>query len=375
MRILHIVRSLNVGGIERLVADLALEQKRTGAVVGVMTVKEIGVVGDQLQANGIHVLCCRISPTNLGLLRWARQLNKYLRKNRPDVIIEHSNLHGIVALALRSIRGIVLVSVIHNVYASCRMGFLKQLLLRRIYLRYWPVLATVSESVRQHEHSRYGTPLKRMKVIPNGIVTSEFEQTTKTDAASAAIERRFIVGSVGRLCEQKDFSLMLEAWCRFRKVFHNESSELQIAGDGFLRRDLEERISSLGLNSSVRLLGQRADVAAVLRGFSVFLTTSKYEGHPIAVLEAMAAGLPVVGFDVAGIRDVLKDHVNGLLVAERNPQGIVEALVALAGDPGLRKRLGHAGREIASERYSIQACRLAYDQISAEQKQGLQTTQ
>jgi glycosyltransferase involved in cell wall biosynthesis len=161
-------------------------------------------------------------------------------------------------------------------------------------------------------------------------------------------EGEVLVVSVGRLKYPKDTRTLLEAAARIPGEWR-----LEVVGDGPERAALEQ----LATDVRIRLVGERDDVPALLARSSVFVLSSRSEGLPLSVIEAMAAGLPVVASDVGGLRELVEHEVTGLLVAPGNVDALAEALGRLVADPGLRRRMGDAGRARAELLFDLPAFR------------------
>jgi glycosyltransferase involved in cell wall biosynthesis len=176
-----------------------------------------------------------------------------------------------------------------------------------------------------------------------------------------------VVGTIGRLSEQKGHRYLLEAAPAL--LASRPTTRLVIVGDGDRMEALRAQAATLGVTSRVTFAGHRADVPAVLGALDVFCISSTYEGTPLALFEAMAAGKAIVSTAVDGCREVLEDAVTGLLVPPRDPAALSAALGRVLDDEGMRRRLGENARA-ASTRYDIRACVAAmeslYDEVLAE---------
>jgi glycosyltransferase involved in cell wall biosynthesis len=156
--------------------------------------------------------------------------------------------------------------------------------------------------------------------------------------------------SVGRLRAPKDFLTLVRAMA----ALEPGSAGLRIAGDGPERAALADEVARLGLESTVELLGTRTDVAELLAGADVFVLSSDSEGLPMSVLEAMAAGLPVVASAVGGVPEAVRDGETGTLVPPGDSAALAHALRRLVSDPALRDRLGEAGRRRVEREFSLE---------------------
>lgn len=368
MNILHITLGLGRGGIERLICDLSQVQIHQGHHVRVLTVRGGGDLDQELRQAGAIVDCYGIRKEHWRrqILPWCLWLRGYLRRCKIDAVIEHVGLHGYVSWACASVAVPYMVVVIHNTY---QRGFFRRLQHRfynRIFLNRYSHLIAVSESVRKHDVNNFGVPSDRIKVIHNGIVIDRFKLPVptlkeKSQLLGATLEEdEIIVGTVGMLRPQKNHELMLRAWAKLVSKC-SVPLKLIIVGGGYERENLEKQRDSLGLTDSVFFLGTRTDVPSLLKCFDILLMSSKYEGHPVGTLEAMASGLPVVATRVAGLRDVIQDGINGFLVEPENPEALVEGLEKLIFNVDLRGSMGRAGQRFVEEHFSIQQCARLYE--------------
>jgi glycosyltransferase involved in cell wall biosynthesis len=190
-------------------------------------------------------------------------------------------------------------------------------------------------------------------VIPNAVDVEGAPRSRR------AVRDRPRILSVGRLKAPKDFPTLVRALGDLRP----DSFEAVIVGDGPDRQLLEEEIHELGLEDRVSLAGERRDVPELLAGADVFVLPSRSEGHPVSVLEAMAAGIPVVASRVGGVPEQVSDGETGLLVEPGDPTELAAALRRLTADPRLRRRLGAAGRVRAEQAFDLDAFRRAHVEV------------
>lgn len=155
---------------------------------------------------------------------------------------------------------------------------------------------------------------------------------------------------IGELNSNKNQSLLIDAWKYVRQELPN--ARLLFVGEGELRIPLMKRVFTEGLWTAVHFLGYRTDIPRLLARANVVTLVSKREGLPRCLMEAMAAGKPVVATDVRGSRDLVKDGVNGFLVPLGKPRLLARALVRVLGDKELAARMGQAGTEMIRE-YSL----------------------
>jgi glycosyltransferase involved in cell wall biosynthesis len=211
---------------------------------------------------------------------------------------------------------------------------------------------TVSEDLRQHLVQE-GFSADAVGVIYNGIDVG----ARGNGSSSSTIREQFnvspsalMVGSVGRLDAVKDLGTLLKAIADVRR---NHPAELIIIGDGPERGRLQAASVEYGLEHHVHFLGYRSDARDWLAACDVYVNTSISEGISLTILEAMAAGLPVIATRVGGTPEIL-DAACGILVPARNPQAVAAALVQLAREPERRRKLGHAARVRVEERFTLE---------------------
>lgn len=207
----------------------------------------------------------------------------------------------------------------------------------------------------------YGLPAERITVIPNGVDLRPF------DAAAADRERRreavrsrlglardaVVAGAVGRLSPEKNFPLLVEAARRVRRE-SGTPVHVVVAGDGPERDRLAASIRRSGLGGTVTLAGASDDVPTLMTCFDLFAQTSETEGLPNAVMEAMAASLPVAATRVGGTAELVDDGASGLLVPPGDAEAMAGAIDRLARDPSMRARLGRRGRERIEADFTVE---------------------
>jgi glycosyltransferase involved in cell wall biosynthesis len=230
----------------------------------------------------------------------------------------------------------------------------------------------VSGSTREFLVRERHVPAARVRLIWNGAPLDEFAPVARESAAAARrslgiAEDALVVGTIGRLNEQKGHRYLVEAAPALLRP--RPSAHVLIVGDGDQMPALKARVEALDLGARVTFAGHRTDVPALLGAIDVFAISSTYEGTPLALFEAMAAGKTIVSTAVDGCREVLEDGVTGMLVPARDPAALAAALGRALDDPALRQRLADAARA-ASTRYDIRTCVASmeslYDEVLSE---------
>lgn len=195
-----------------------------------------------------------------------------------------------------------------------------------------------------------------VRLVPNGVDLREFE-------GPALKEGPFRFLFAGRHEPQKGLDILLSAVARARDLLEGPFL-LELAGEGSLTSRLRDESKALGLDGVVRFLGplSRRDLVASFRRADVFVLPSRFEGFPVAILEAWAAGLPVVATAVGGIPDICTPET-AILVRKEDPEALAQAMADLFQDSGKRASLGESGRRVAAERFSWDAIAREYERV------------
>jgi glycosyltransferase involved in cell wall biosynthesis len=253
--------------------------------------------------------------------------------------------------------------VLHEHFADPRMPSYQGLADRLLRDRTDGAIA-VSRSTREFLVKERHVPEERVRLIWNGAPLDEFapvprERARRVRRELGIADDALVVGTIGRLNAQKGHRFLLEAAARLLPP--RPIARVLIAGDGDLMGELRAQAAALGIAERVVFAGHRTDVPDLLGALDVFCISSLYEGTPLALFEAMAAGKAIVSTSVDGCREVLEDGVTGLLVSPADAPALGAALDRVLGDPALREALGrHA--HAASRRYDVRAC---VDQMQA----------
>jgi glycosyltransferase involved in cell wall biosynthesis len=201
----------------------------------------------------------------------------------------------------------------------------------------------------------FGVPREHMSYIANGVDTQRFQPGDLPFS-----RREPIVLCVARLVEDKDHVCLLNAFARVRE--HMPAARLRLVGEGPLEAKLRARMAETPLAGSVELLPATTDVAACCRSAGAFALSSRQEGTPNVLLEAMACGLPAVATRVGGIPFLLQEE-NGLMVPAGDARSLAEGILRLLRDPELAQRMGTAGRERVERDFSLSAMIAAYEEL------------
>jgi glycosyltransferase involved in cell wall biosynthesis len=376
MHVVHIIPSLHVGGAElallRLIGHGVADQVDADHGANrvrhtVISMTPLGSLGREFAAARIPVVWLDFSKRPL---RSFASLCLWLRRHRPDVVntwMYHADVLGGLAARLCGI-----LAVVWGVRSTSVGGVLPHWRLRILCRlsalmshRVPSAIVCVAEAARL-SHIAFGYRADRMHVIANGFDVQALNPN-QVDAAAARVLHGFapehiVVGHVGRYCNEKDHVGFLKA---ARLALDREPAlRFVMAGRAVSPSNpvLQRTLDELGLNGFVRLLGERPDVAAVLRSFGMFCLSSTFEGFPNVLGEAMAMALPCVSTDAGDARVLVGDTAE--IVPISDPQAMANALLALARlTPEQRAQRGAAARTRIVNHYTVELMRQQFEAV------------
>jgi glycosyltransferase involved in cell wall biosynthesis len=343
------------GGAERHLLEMWRRIDRERFDVHIAVLKREGAFTPQAEALGLPIHDLGVGQRlydGAGLLGFAR-LVAVVSSFRPDVI--HGYLFGpnlFAALAGR-LCGVPVIAVAKRNVDAFETP--RQVFIQRFAHRLATHVTAVSEEVAASSVA-LGVPRSRITVIPNGVDVARFDGLDSAGDGLGLPGRPAgvpLIGSVGCLAPRKDYGTLLRALALL--AGRGRDFRCAIAGDGPERAALEAQAREAGLASRIAFLGERGDVDRLLPAFDVFTLSSREEGIPNALLEAMAAARPCVATRVGGNAEVLEDGRTGWLVPPRDPEALAAALGTALAHPGAAKSRGLAAREAMIRDRSIDA--------------------
>lgn len=350
-RILHLITRLPIGGAERLLVDVVRRLDPIRYESAVCCIQARGELAAELERAGVPVFCLDRMQSKRFDWRAIADLARLLRRERISLVhshLYHANLYGRLAA---SVAGVPAVATVHNVYTRRK---LHRRLLNKWLSRITVRVIAVSEDVRDDLVEYDGIDPGRIVTIHNGIDLSRIETPMTRQEARERLgipDAALAIGCVGRLEEQKGHRFLLDA-CAALKKDPGFAFPLRmiLAGDGRLRKELENHAIAVGVAPWTSFLGARHDIADILKALDIFAMPSLWEGLSVAMLEAMAAGLPIVISDVGGVSKALGNDEYGLKVPPGDATALATALRLLCQQPERRRALGvSARRRVAAE--------------------------
>ena len=352
IRVLYVVNDFVAGGAERHLIELWRRIDREAFDVTVACFRLEGPFAAEALSLGWPIVPLGMTRRiyDLAGVRGLLRLVGLIRSFRPDVVHGYlfgPNLFAALAGRLCGVKAVVVAKRNVDAFESPR-----QIAVQRLAHRLATHVTAVSETVADSSVA-LGVPRARITVIPNGVDVGRFSGHAVDRARLGVNGGLPVVGSVGCLAARKDYGTLLEALALLR--VRGRDVQAVLVGDGKDRPELEARAKTLGIADRVRFLGERSDIPALLPAMDVFALSSREEGIPNALLEAMAAARPSVATAVGGTPEVMTDGETGWLVPPRSPEAMAAALEQALGDPAEATRRGAAARRAAEEKLSIDA--------------------
>jgi glycosyltransferase involved in cell wall biosynthesis len=360
LKIAHVLSSFHTGGQERIALDLAIQQHAAGHQVCAISLAPLpeGPNGAAFRAAGIRTQTVAKRKGGVDVTLPFR-LAAFLVQRGADVVHTH-NPHALVYGAPAA--GLLHAASVHTKHGTNPDGP-RRMWLRRAaaslvdaYVAVTPTLASLAIQNRE-------CAADRVRVIPNGIDAARFapnlEARRRTRAELGIPQDAWVVGTVGRLSPEKDQASLVDAMTPLL----DQGRQLVIVGDGPEREPLSLRIAATWRAHFVHLTGARSNVEDWLSAFDVFALTSRSEGLPLALLEAMAAGLPVISTAVGGVPDLVEPGVTGSLVEAGDRVGLEERLTWLANRPALAGDMAELAQYRVLARYTTDRMARDYEAL------------
>lgn len=359
MKVLHVISSGGMYGAESVILNLSRGLNESGHHSALGVFENSSNPNLQLHEmaarEGIesHLIACK-GQVDSSVLASLREL---VTRTEADVVHAHGYKADVyVYLALRGTET-PFISTCHNWPKGGRLVALYGGLDRLVLRRFARVVA-VSDEVRQRL-LRAGVSEEKIRQIRNGIDLRPF-----AGAVAMTSTGGLTVGWVGRLSREKGADVFLRAAARV--VMEVPEARFVVVGDGPDREALEALIGELHIRENVSMLGRRDDIPSVLASVDVMVSSSRQEGLPMAILEGMASGLPLIATAVGDVPTVVRDERTGVLVPAEDVGALSGAMVGLLRDPERRKRLGTAARRLIEDEFSAERMTAEYVRVYEE---------
>jgi glycosyltransferase involved in cell wall biosynthesis len=353
IKILYMLTCFRVGGVQTGLIRLAthLDSERFELKIVALRPGD-DFIEDKIESLGFepaNVKASKFFPV-AGIWR----LNKMVRDYRPDVIIcslFHASILGRVLGRMNSVPRIV--SFEHNEHFGNKFRVATDRFLTR-----WSDLVLVdSEQVKNKSVDVLKIPESRIRtILLNGVDIEEYQTLDE-----ARNNDSVVINSVGALEEKKGYDYLIDSASLLKQRGHRFT--LQIIGDGYLRDELRSKVQRLGLESTVRFLGLRSDVPALHAAADIYVQPSLWEGACIAIVEAMASSLPVVGSAVGGIQSSVTEGESGFLVQPKDSHALADRLEQLLVSADLRRQMGAKSHTTVKEEYDVKTMVHEFEEV------------
>ncbi|MFH1062926.1 MAG: glycosyltransferase [Candidatus Omnitrophota bacterium] len=345
INVVHIVEDLKTGGLEKIIASIATGLDKETFNLKVWCLSRGGEIYDELQSKAVEIENLDMkSPRNpLFLL----SLCSKFKKNKIDIVHTHGYTATTIGRLTAFLSGVkVIIAHIHSTYYNYNK---KQLIIEKIFSLFTKKIICCSKAVAEFvKENEKINPLK-IQVIYNGIDVNKFEVVSSIKKQE---NKRFTVGCVASLVEHKGHKYLLEA---AKEVLDTlpDKVRFMLVGDGVLRKQLEKQVRNLGIAEYVSFMGNVKNIEALISTFDIaVLASCEREGLGIALLEAMAGGIPVIGTNVGGIPEIIENKKNGLLVKPYDSKSIAQAIIMMCNDWDKTKLMGEKARLTVEKKFS-----------------------
>ncbi len=359
--VLHVLPNFAPGGAERMAVHLMQSLNRERFEVAAISMFDrVGSdLEDMLERSGIPVWY--LGKRRGFDPRMYSRIDAVLRRFCPHIVHTHLYVlrYVLPPVVYRRIRGKV-----HTVHSLAEKEVdAPGKLVHRLAFSLGVVPVAIASEVAVSLNRVYG--LTKAPLIPNGIPLQAYRSPAMTRAEWRRREgvgaEEVVFACVGRLTVPKNQQLLLDAFARVPDA--REKGRLLLVGEGEKRRELELQAEALGVGHRVRFLGARTDIPEILGACDVFVLSSSWEGNPLAVMEAMAAGKAVIATAVGGVPELVVDGATGLLVPPGDGAALAEAMSVLLHDVARRRDLGRAAAKRAEEQFCVKVMAKRYEEL------------
>ncbi|MBZ0155109.1 MAG: glycosyltransferase [Alphaproteobacteria bacterium] len=361
LRLMHITHDLAIGGLQQVVVTLCKTTDRRKFDLSVLCLRDTGELAPEVEKEGIRVHSLPRKENGVDYLSFLK-VAKILRRGKIDIIHTHNTqpfIDGTTGALLAGVR-----TIVHTDHSRIFPDKRRYMIAERIMSHFAYKVVGVSHSTsRDLIHYEKIAPRKVM-TIPNGIDGSAYRRAVdrgKKKRELGIAGKDPVIGLGVRLVKQKGIGYLLRAMPEVRRAFPD--SALVIAGKGEYESVLKREAAELGIADTVFFIGPRMDMAEVLQVFDLYVLPTLWEGLPLVLLEALAAGCPLLATDVGGNSMVIEHGVNGSLVEPESPAALSAEIIRLLKDTAARDAYRMRGKEVFEEKFSAAIMARNYQEL------------
>lgn len=351
-KIIQVIPSLNMGGAEIMCENLSYELKRQNNEVIILSLYNNHTpITERMEKKGIKIVYLN---KNKGFdLKLLYKIRKFIKEEKPDII--HTHLYSLkyVCLSLFFKKNIKIIHTVHNI-ATKESTKKDQKLNKFIFKKNIAIPVALSEEIQDTICELYDMNKNMVPIVYNGINLNNCIEKNNYH-----IGDKIIITHVGRFFEQKNHKGLILSFHEILKTYNN--CELRLIGNGALLNEIKELVKSLGIDKNVKFLGEQKEVYQFLNESDIFIMPSLYEGVPLALIEAMGTGLPIIVSNVGGIKDMVENNIDAILI-KPNIEEIYNAFNLLINDYMLRKKIGKSAKRRSIE-FSVENMEQKYSKI------------
>ena len=364
MRKLHVVQvtpTMTVAGMEKVIQTICRTIDRDRFAVSVLCLRERAELANEVEAEGTPVVALQDPWVRADHFAFAKVAD-YLRHVRADVVHSHNTqafLDGTLGAVLARVP-----TVVHTDHARAYPDKWRYMTAERVASWYAHAVVGCSADATDNVRKYLKVSPRKLHTIINGIDTRRYRRPADLDATRASLGLPpvgRVIGVIARLQEQKGITYLLQAMPAIAAALSDVT--LVIAGQGAFEADLKAEAEATGIGERIRFVGVRHDIPELLQLFDVLVLPSLWEGLPIVILEAMAAGCPIVSTAVGGIPAALGQGDAGVLVPSLDAGALRDGVLRMLTDAGLRRRLTAAAARRVEAEFSAEAMTRHYERL------------
>jgi glycosyltransferase involved in cell wall biosynthesis len=349
-KILHLITGLEIGGAEMMLLK-TLPQMQDVFDNRICCITGHGPMGEKLEKAGIVVYYLDLKNIfDLGII-W--RFRKIIKEFRPEILVTyliHADLFGRIFGRIFGIKKIICSVRVKLIQTKYLPLLFSDALTSPLVTHYHFNSQTVAEMYRKF----FFLPKSKITVIPNGLEIEKYDIriNIKNKKESLGIyQDKIIIGCVAKLRKQKGYKYLVSAFAEVLK--NNKDVFLLLVGDGDERENIEKQIRYLNIANDVMLLGNRDDIPEILQIIDIFVFPTLFEGMSNALMEAMAAGKPIIATDIPENRELIENKKTGLLVPIEKSVALAQSIEELLGDENERETIGNNAKQKSLENFAI----------------------
>ena len=349
MNILLLSNHLNIGGVTIYLLSLAKGLKKKGHNVYIAS-SEGELLDKFIEAGAkfIHIPIKTKAEASPKVMISALKLLPIIKKEKIEIIHANSRVTQVLAAWLSRFSAVPFVYTCH--------GYFRHNFSRKLFPCWGKKIIAISQAVKDNLVKDFAVSAEKIELIHNGVDVDRFGSALSCQPSVIRNELGLgdgpVIGIIGRLSDVKGHIYLIKAMQAVSKQF--PQAQLLIVGEGKMEILLKKLVANLGLEKKVIFIPSCDDTAKILQVIDVFAMPSLKEGLGLSLIEAMAAGLAVVGTNIGGIVNLIKDQENGLLVPVQDAQALAQAIILLLKEPKKRKILGGHARSFIAKNFSLE---------------------